>query len=130
MDARHPARVATKVTSQRPYRDPAEATGHAEARVYAFAQQTANAVVIDTDGYIVDANESWRLFARLNDGRSDATDVGANYLAECDRAALTGAHEARDAAEGLRRVLLTQAEAIADLPPQGRLPGLVFALHS
>jgi hypothetical protein len=43
--------------------------------------------VLDENGIIVDTNDAWQLFARLNDGAIDKTDLGISYLDVCDLSA-------------------------------------------
>lgn len=75
-----------------------------ELRAYAFERLNAAAVLLNDRGIIVDTNETWRLFAHLNDGEASATGLGVNYLEVCDRAAARGSGAAAVAA-GLRSIL-------------------------
>ncbi|HSP29728.1 MAG TPA: diguanylate cyclase, partial [Ilumatobacteraceae bacterium] len=74
-------------------------------RAEAFDRLGACAAVLDSDGVIVDTNQAWRLFAQLNDGSSDATGIGVNYLDVCDRASEAGVAVSADVAAGLRQIL-------------------------
>jgi diguanylate cyclase (GGDEF)-like protein/PAS domain S-box-containing protein len=80
-------------------------TGDPGIRAAAFDLLGACAVVLDGNGVIVDTNESWRLFTHLNDGDPNATGIGTNYLAVCDRAAAAGIAGAATVAIGLRQIL-------------------------
>ncbi len=80
------------------------------ARAAAFDRLGACAVVLDGEGMIVDTNQAWRLFAHLNDGPSDTTGVGSNYLDVCDRAAAAGVATGATVAGGLREVLSGERE--------------------
>ncbi len=85
--------------------------GHAlGARAAAFDRLGACAVVLDGDGVIVDTNQAWRLFAHLNDGPSDTTGIGSNYLDVCDRASAAGVATGASVAGGLRQVLSGERE--------------------
>ncbi len=75
-----------------------------ELRAYAFERLNAAAVLLNGHGDIVDTNETWRLFAHLNDGEASATGLGVNYLEVCDRAAARGSGSAAVGA-GLRSIL-------------------------
>src|SRR5690606_24222080 len=66
---------------------------------------SAFAAVLDHQGLIVDTNEAWRLFSRLNGGAPGDTGIGVDYLAVCDRAAAAGDDDAAEVADGLRRIL-------------------------
>jgi diguanylate cyclase (GGDEF)-like protein len=61
--------------------------------------------VVDRRGTIVAVNAAWDRFRSLNEGRSAACGVGADYLGVCATAAATGCHDALLAYEGLRDVL-------------------------
>lgn len=74
-------------------------------RAEAFDRLGACAAVLDSDGVIIDTNQAWRLFAQLNDGSSDTTGVGVNYLDVCDRASAAGVTVSADVAAGLRQIL-------------------------
>ncbi len=74
-------------------------------RSYAFERLAAIATVLDANGDIVDTNDAWRLFARLNEGPLATTGTGVNYLDVCDRAAAAGEPDAAAVAAGLRQIL-------------------------
>lgn len=88
-----------------PNRDDRAAAQAWTARVAAFERLGALVVVLDGSVLIVDTNESWRLFARLNDGSRSATGLRVNYLDVCDRTAANGSSTAPIVAAGLRQVL-------------------------
>ena len=72
-------------------------------RAAAFNRFSAAAAVLDASGVIVETNESWRLFARLNGGSVESTGDGVNYLDVCDRAALAGSDVAGSSPAGCAR---------------------------
>jgi len=74
-------------------------------RAAAFDRLGAMVAVLDGSGLILDTNDSWRLFARLNDGSPSTTGTMVNYLEVCDRAAANGSSMASIVATGLREVL-------------------------
>ena len=74
-------------------------------RAAAFDRLGASAAVLDGDGVIIDTNQAWRLFASLNDGSSETTGIGANYLDVCDRASDDGVAVSAEVATGLRQIL-------------------------
>jgi diguanylate cyclase (GGDEF)-like protein len=82
-----------------------QAAQRLELRSFAFDRLSATAAVLDDSGLIVDTNEAWRLFARLNDGAIETTGPGVNYLGVCDRSAASGSDGAAAAAAGLREIL-------------------------
>lgn len=74
-------------------------------RSFAFERLDACAVLLDGDGVIIDTNETWRLFTRLNDGDLSATGVGVNYIDVCDRATARGDVTAGRVGDGIRAIL-------------------------
>ncbi|GAB4439074.1 MAG: hypothetical protein OHK0015_33520 [Chloroflexi bacterium OHK40] len=62
-------------------------------------------VAIDSHGTIIAVNESWEQFGREHGANPDAIGVGANYLAECRRAAMAGNVWAQQALTGVEQVL-------------------------
>ncbi len=84
---------------------PVDRRPHLDVRAAAFDRVGASVAVLDGDGVIVDTNQAWRLFAALNDGSSDSTGIGVNYLDVCDRASVTGDSVSADVATGLRQIL-------------------------
>jgi hypothetical protein len=74
-------------------------------RSFAFDRLSACAVVLDGRGVIVDTNEAWRLFARMNQGTAQGTGPGVNYVEVCDLAATAGVAGAAEVAAGLRQIL-------------------------
>jgi PAS domain S-box-containing protein len=65
----------------------------------------ANICVLNSNGIIIEVNESWKRFARANALRHPAFAIGDNYLAICDEAAAANDAGATTAAEGIRNVL-------------------------
>lgn len=86
-------------------RTPVPPSGVLLQRAHAFERLNAAAVVLDCHGVIVDTNETWRLFAHLNDGEASATGLGVNYLEVCDRAHEGGAEGAASVGAGLSSIL-------------------------
>ncbi len=65
--------------------------------------------LLDSQGFIVSVNESWRRFAADNGFHSDEFGVGLNYLEICDHAVGNEAMEAQQCAAGIRSVLCGEA---------------------
>jgi len=82
-------------------------------RAAAFDRLGAMVALLDGSGLILDTNEAWRLFARLNDGSASTTGPTVNYLEVCDRAAVNGSCTASVVAAGLREVLAGEREQFA-----------------
>lgn len=61
--------------------------------------------VVAADGSIIGANATWIRSAELNGGSADACGVGANYLAECRRAAADGCEDGARVADALDAIL-------------------------
>jgi hypothetical protein len=61
--------------------------------------------LVDDAGEILAINAAWRSVGEDNAADTAQTGIGANYLAACDAAALTGDREAEHFAEGLRSVI-------------------------
>ena len=74
-------------------------------RSFAFERFGAPAAVLDASGVIVETNESWRLFAALNEAKPGTTGPGANYLTVCRRAAAEGVETAQAVVAGLESIL-------------------------
>lgn len=75
-----------------------------------FLQSTLDAItlqvaILDESGAIVAVNRAWRGFAEQNGLALADHGVGANYLAECDRAAAEGLDGAAEDAEGIRSAI-------------------------
>ena len=68
------------------------------------------AIVAD-DGEIVAVNQMWRDFAERMGAAPEKVNMGANYLAVCDKAAADGVESAVEAATGIRRVLSGEADS-------------------
>jgi signal transduction histidine kinase/DNA-binding NarL/FixJ family response regulator/HPt (histidine-containing phosphotransfer) domain-containing protein len=80
-----------------------------------FARETVDALpshiaIIDQWGAIVSTNQSWRDFAKENGVTVTAVSDGANYLAECDRAAARGCHDGAAVGAAIRDVLNGKGE--------------------
>jgi len=72
---------------------------------------SSHIAVVGAGGEIVAVNRAWSEFAEANGGSGDAkVQVGANYLAVCDRAASHGSSSAARFAAGLRSVLARESD--------------------
>ncbi|MCK8603435.1 sigma 54-interacting transcriptional regulator [Syntrophobacteraceae bacterium DRH4] len=82
--------------------------------------------VADSEGNILDVNESWIQFARQNDAHGlDRIGVGSNYLEVCRRSAADGAELAQTVLDGIKSVLdgaleLFELEYPCDSPVERR----------
>jgi PAS domain S-box-containing protein len=65
----------------------------------------AHIALLDSQGFIVSVNESWRRFATENGYQNDGFGVGLNYLKICDESLGNQATEAQTCAAGIRSVL-------------------------
>ena len=70
--------------------------------------------IVDRDGVIVHVNRAWTEFAQAHAALPTLASclAGANYLAECDRAAQVGAPQAREVAAAVRAALSGEAVAV------------------
>ncbi len=67
---------------------------------------TAHIAVLDRAGNIIAVNKAWEQFARENgDPFLSGTDVGTNYLEECQRALKRGSEDAQRVLVGIQTVL-------------------------
>ena len=70
---------------------------------------SSNVAILNKDGVIVSVNNAWLMFARANNchtGRQPCnSDVGANYLAVCQKAMAENESYAREAYEGVTSVI-------------------------
>jgi signal transduction histidine kinase/CheY-like chemotaxis protein len=87
-------------------------------RSEAFARATLDALpahlaIVDRWGAIVSTNQSWRRSAQENGGEHAKTGEGANYLAECDRAASRGCGDAAAIGNALRSILNSSLDQFA-----------------
>ena len=70
-----------------------------------FDSLSEHVAVLDRTGCIVDTNRSWKLFAQRN-SQSDLCRLQTeNYVEVCDSATGASAEEAREAADGIKKVL-------------------------
>jgi hypothetical protein len=69
----------------------------------------ANVAILRSDGSIRNVNERWRRFGLARDAKSDY--VGLNYLTVCANAAARGDEVAQRVEDGIRRLLVGQAES-------------------
>ena len=82
------------------------------ARIQAVAMQETildalpdQVALVDDGGEILAVNKAWRNFEVDNNPGGTGCGVGANYLEVCDEATGSCAEEAKEAADGIRRVL-------------------------
>lgn len=71
---------------------------------------TMNIAVIDKLGYIQYVNLSWKKFSHDNDHILNSSWDNINYLETCDKAALMGDELAKQAADGIRKVINNEQE--------------------
>lgn len=77
----------------------------AESRRTLINSLPAQIALLDREGVIRDVNDEWRRFGADHEGCSEGVDVGANYLAVCDRASGVCGGESKEVARGIRDVL-------------------------
>ncbi len=65
----------------------------------------AQVALLDGSGRVVEVNEAWRHFARINGWSDPNAGVGSSYLAECDAAAGESESDGHAAGAGIRAVL-------------------------
>ena len=70
-----------------------------------FESLSSQVVVLDRDGMINYASKSWEQFATENQGILNRLSVGINYLDVCRRAANLGGDGAKEALDGIGKVL-------------------------
>ena len=70
-----------------------------------FESLSSQVVVLDRDGMINYASKSWEQFATENQGILNHLSVGINYLDVCRRAANLGGDGAKEALDGIGKVL-------------------------
>jgi diguanylate cyclase (GGDEF)-like protein/PAS domain S-box-containing protein len=66
---------------------------------------SAHITIIDETGKILLVNKQWSKFARANGFELENDGLGKNYLAICDAVVGDGADDAREAADGIRKVI-------------------------
>ena len=71
---------------------------------------TTNIAVIDKLGYIQYVNLSWKKFSQDNDHILNSSWDNITYLETCDKAALMGDELAKQAADGIRKVINNEQE--------------------
>jgi len=76
-----------------------------------FARTTVDALpaqiaIVDASGTIVSTNSSWRAMAKKSGVEPGLVNDGANYLAECDRAAARGCADAAAMGRAIRDILV------------------------
>ena len=85
---------------------------------------SANIAILDENGVILETNEAWRNYAKINEMDGAADSIGVNYLALCDATTGKEARYARDVAAGIRAVIRGEVkEFLYDYPchgPDGR----------
>jgi serine phosphatase RsbU (regulator of sigma subunit) len=85
---------------------------------------SANIAILDENGVILETNQAWRNYAKVNQMSGAADSIGVNYLALCDATTGKEAKYARDVAAGIRSVINGAVkEFLYDYPchgPDGR----------
>jgi serine phosphatase RsbU (regulator of sigma subunit) len=85
---------------------------------------SANIAILDEKGVILETNEAWRNYAKVNEMDGAADSIGVNYLALCDATTGKETQYARDVAAGIRSVISGNVkEFLYDYPchgPDGR----------
>ena len=85
---------------------------------------SANIAILDENGVILETNEAWRNYAKVNEMDGAADSIGVNYLALCDATTGKESKYARDVAAGIRSVIKGEVkEFLYDYPchgPDGR----------
>ena len=76
-----------------------------ELKASILSSFTSSVAIIDRKGKLLMVNYRWLQFSTENGADSAATGPGANYLAECERAAEFGYPHAREALVGIKEVL-------------------------
>ncbi|MFH1870313.1 MAG: EAL domain-containing protein [Pseudomonadota bacterium] len=71
----------------------------------------AHIALLDAQGIIISVNDAWRQFAATNALQGPQFGIGVDYLQICDSASGDGATEARQAAAGIRSLLIPGAGA-------------------
>jgi signal transduction histidine kinase len=61
--------------------------------------------ILDVNGTIIFTNHSWKLFSEENSGTISETHIGINYLAVCDNAIDKDSNGAKEASEGIGKVI-------------------------
>ena len=106
----------------RPNITPFNFSGHLAKTV--LNSLSANIAILDEYGVILETNEAWRNYAKINEMDGAADSIGVNYLALCDATAGKEARYARDVAAGIRSVIKGEVkEFLYDYPchgPDGR----------
>ncbi|MBI5667722.1 MAG: PAS domain S-box protein [Chloroflexi bacterium] len=82
----------------------------------AFLQSTLDAMpshlaILDENGTIMAVNAAWRDFADANGFTAPDYGVGLNYISVCEASYLNGLEEARQVAEGIRRVIAGESSS-------------------
>ena len=98
-------RIAATDISARRLREAADRL-EAQTRLDILDAIPAHVALVDMEGVILQTNEHWRRFATANPLQGPEFGIGQNYLTICERATGPCSGEARDAAAGIRRVLL------------------------
>ncbi|MFP4683590.1 MAG: ATP-binding protein [Ectothiorhodospira sp.] len=110
-----------------------EAAAHErESRALHFTQAIIDSLrssicVLDPRGDILTVNRSWSEYARRYKPYWDRFGEGENYLATCDLLGAEGNGQAREVAEGIRRVLRHETELFEGEFPLGEAVFLVRA---
>lgn len=78
---------------------------------------SAHVAILDEDGFILETNQAWKDFARVNAPGAPPASLGVNYLSVCDAVQGPDAGKARQAAAGIRAVASGElAEFVLEYP--------------
>ncbi len=78
---------------------------------------SAHIAILDENGWILETNQAWKNFARVNDYQVRPEGQRINYLQICDAASGESADRSREVADGIRAVIAGEiAEFVLDYP--------------
>ena len=93
-----------------------------------FDALTSHVAVLDEEGTVLTVNRAWQTFFAANGGIGSACRVGANYMAECEKA--SQCLEAGEVARGIRAVTAGELPDFSlEYPCQGVSETLWFTVH-
>jgi PAS domain S-box-containing protein len=122
--SRHPNNAAEPTMSEKNKKECAPCEFKDPLAKTVLNSLSAHIAIIDEKGIIVETNRAWQEFARAGHQADEIDDIGANYLEVCDSITGEEEKEARDVADGIRRVIQGEIdEFLHDYPchgPDGR----------
>jgi DNA-binding CsgD family transcriptional regulator len=78
---------------------------------------SAHIAILDENGWILETNQAWKNFARVNDYQVRPEGQRINYLQICEAASGESADRSREVADGIRAVITGEiAEFVLDYP--------------